>query len=89
MSIDANLQTKNRLLMVALRGWTNSNDLLIRLKGDHGGEFPEEFLQFLDSTLQEKFDVEIWDPELPLAMFPMADPEEIVRDVSKRQRIHG
>lgn len=72
---------KRRLLVVALRGWTNANDLLPRLTGDPGGEYPEAFLQFVGATLQEKYKVDLWVPELPLAMFSMADPAEIVSKI--------
>lgn len=74
-------KNKHRLLVVALRGWTNANDLLPKLTGDPGGEYPKAFLQFVESTLQEKYEVDLWVPELPLAMFSVADPAEIVAQI--------
>jgi hypothetical protein len=65
-----------RNLIVAVRGWTNTNDFL--LFGRPSGEFPTDTLRALQAGLP---DAEIWVPELDLTMFNMDDAEELAKEL--------
>jgi len=65
-----------RILIVAVRGWTNTGDQLLR--GEPGGEFPSEALSALQSELA---DASIWAPELDLPMFSMRNAESVAREL--------
>jgi pimeloyl-ACP methyl ester carboxylesterase len=61
-------------LIVAVRGWTNADDIL--LAGRPSGEFPAGTLQTLQAGLPHS---EVWAPKLNLAMFSMDDAETIAQ----------
>lgn len=63
-------------LIVAIRGWTNSDDWL--LFGRSGGEIPSETLDALQAALPES---EVWAPPLSLPMFCMDTPERVSREL--------
>lgn len=63
-------------LIVAVRGWTNTGDLL--LGGRPSGEFPADTLLALQAALPN---AEVWAPELDLAMFNMDDAEAIAQQL--------
>ncbi len=64
----------NNTLIVAVRGWTNTGDLL--LFGRPGGEFPTDTLAALQSALPTAI---VWAPELNLTMFSMEGAEEVAQ----------
>lgn len=63
-------------LVVAIRGWTNTGDLL--LGREPGGEFPDETLEVLRTDLP---DVDVWAPDVDLTMFSMRHPNEVAAEL--------
>jgi pimeloyl-ACP methyl ester carboxylesterase len=62
------------VLLVAVRGWTTSGELLLKPLGRPGSEFREDFVKSLEAELH---DTEIWAPDLDLGMFSMRSPESL------------
>lgn len=62
-----------KILVVLVRGWTNSGDLLRRHFA--GGELPKSFVRTIQSFLPQA-DVVV--PDLPMEMFSIAEPEHVV-----------
>jgi pimeloyl-ACP methyl ester carboxylesterase len=71
------------VLVVAVRGWTTSGELLLR--GRPGGELGAEFVNSLAAGLP---DTDVWAPELDLSMFSMRSAESLSQElfdkISKR-----
>jgi pimeloyl-ACP methyl ester carboxylesterase len=69
---------EKRILAVAVRGWTNSEDRL--LFGRQSGELREEFVAALAADLPH---VEVWAPDLDMSMFSMRSAESLSRELFK------
>lgn len=68
----------HKKLVVAIRGWSNTDDLLARLGREPGGEIPAETLQVLRADLPG---VEVWAPDVDLPMFGMQHPEDVAAEL--------
>ncbi|WP_172332725.1 hypothetical protein [Mangrovicoccus sp. HB161399] len=70
---------QSRTLLVLVRGWTNSSEFLARVfRQPTGGEFPDEFLKFIDGI---ESNCEVLVPKLKMEMFSCAEPRDIVLNV--------
>lgn len=63
-------------LLVAVRGWTTSGDLL--LFGNRGGELGTSFVDALNAELH---DTEVWAPDIDLSMFCMRSAESLSKEL--------
>lgn len=65
-----------KTLIVAVRGWTTTGDLL--LLGKRGGELRSTFINTLAADLQ---DTEVWAPNIDLSMFCMRSAESLSQEL--------